>query len=567
MKSKQLLFFTIFCLFLSLKLMGQSVPSGYPIFEEAIRRHQLSGKFDSSYSFNLRPIQIHKKGDENKENDVHFQFGSNNYLNKDEELKGKYLFVLPIRNSIKFTSKRPYGYGDGIMIPSVGFQNLFAAGVFLKFKFLSVQLYPEFVFAENKKYEGLPIGYSDAFYKARYVNWNLGDTPERIGKIGYSKFGLGQSKITLNYGSFEVGVASQNIWWGPGQFNALIFSNNAEGFPHLTFNTTKPVKTFVGKFEGQILMGKLTNSGTEPSQIKELNEGYYNPLPSDNKYLNGIMISYNPKWIPDLFLGFTRTYQQYFEDNDGSFRYYFPIFETFTKNKLLEGGNSVEYDGRRQDQQISIFGRFNLSKANAEIYFEYGRRDHAYNWREFILNPEHARAYLLGVQKLFSLPVQNKFVQVRGEMLQQQGSINGLIRYKNNSGGAWSTHYQLRGFVNNGQPLGSGIGTGSNSQNIEISLIEDLNKFGLLFERIANHQDVYFLGLGQQSERKPWVDLSLGFLFDYQWDRFMLSSRLQFINGMNYQWQLEDNSTEEFPVGKDKFSVFAQAHLIYLIGK
>ena len=277
------------------------------------------------------------------------------------------------------------------------------------------------------------------------------------------------------------------------------------------------------------------------------------------------MISYNPKWIPGLFLGFTRTYQQYFEDNDGSFKYYFPIFETFTKNKLFEGGNSVEYDGRRQDQQISIFGRYNLSKAKAEIYFEFGRRDHAYNWREFILNPEHARAYLLGFKKLFSLPVKNKFLQVRGEMLQQQGSINGLIRYKNSSGGAWSTHYQLRGFVNNGQPLGGGIGTGSNSQNIEISLIEDLNKFGLLFERIANHQDVYYLGLGMQEEKQPWVDLSLGFLFDYQWDRFLLSSRLQMINGLNYQWQLDPASTEEFPVGKDKFSVFAQAHLIYLL--
>ena len=41
-------------------------------------------------------------------------------------------------------------------------------------------------------------------------------------------------------------------------------SNNAEGFRHITFNTTKPIKTFVGNFEWQVISGRLESSGFTP---------------------------------------------------------------------------------------------------------------------------------------------------------------------------------------------------------------------------------------------------------------------------------------------------------------
>src|SRR5690606_22200389 len=93
---------------------------------------------------------------------------------------------------------------------------------------------------------------------------------------------------------------------------------------------------------------------------------------------------------------------------------YLPVFLGVTKDSY---GFDRDADG--QDQQISIFGRYVNRKSKSEIYFEYGRRDHAKNWREFALNPEHARAYILGFVQLFELPFSNDLLQVRGEMTQQ----------------------------------------------------------------------------------------------------------------------------------------------------
>ncbi|WP_291787934.1 hypothetical protein, partial [Cecembia sp.] len=52
-----------------------------------------------------------------------------------------------------------------------------------------------------------------------------------------------------------------------------------------------------------------------------------------------------------------------------------------------------------------------------------------------------------------------------------------------------------------------------------------------------------------------------------QWNNLILSSKLQLINGINYQWQLAPESTPEFPRGENLFSIHSQVSLIYLFNK
>ena len=92
------------------------------------------------------------------------------------------------------------------------------------------------------------------------------------------------------------------------------------------------------------------------------------------------------------------------------------------------------------------------------------------------MNPEHARAYQVGFLKIASLPASKKLLQIRGEITQQQESVNRYLRYDLGGGLTWHTHGQVRGFTNYGQPMGVGIGTGSNVQTLEISLVEDWKK-------------------------------------------------------------------------------------------
>ena len=298
----------------------------------------------------------------------------------------------------------------------------------------------------------------------------------------------------------------------------------------------------------------------EASQHPALNERYFREFSGEWRYLNGITVSYQPKWVPGLFFGASRTFQSYNDRRGNSFSDWFPIFNNITKQAA--GLDLIGESDQGRDQQITVFSRYLSIQGKAELYFEYGRRDHAYNWREFLLNPEHARAFLLGFNKLIDLPKANTYIQVRGEMTQQQESINRRIRNRSGAGISWHTHSSARGFAHKGEPLGVGVGTGSNVQSLEVAYVDGLTKLGVHLERLANNEDFYYAAFGNLQERKPWIDLSMGILVDYKWEHFMISSKLQLIKGTNYQWGIwKDNPG--FLLGTDLFSYYGQAHLMY----
>ncbi len=551
----------LYLLFFYEEVYSQSIPVSYPVIEEAIRRKQLLGELDQEISFGLRPLHASSLSAQAQiDGLLPFFYFLHHKERADDGKFTKALALLPIRNTFTYNSGRPYGWGNGLMIPNVGFQNYSSLGVFGKIGPLKVQLQPEFVTAENLSFSGFPSDFPPSVTRSRFFYWNNGDFPERFGNGTFNRFWWGQSKVSLTAGSFELGISTENIWWGPGQFNSLTFSNNAQGFPHLSLNSTKPIKTFLGSLEGQMIIGRLEDSQLEPTQHEALNQLYFNPFSGDWKYLNALNLIYQPKWVSHLFIGFSRTYQQYDGFRENRFKDWFPILDPFQKSEV---GFDRDLEGK--DQQVAVSLRYLIPSAGAEIYGEYGRRDHALNWREFILNPDHARAYLLGFNKLFEIPGEEKYIQVRAEMTQQQESVNRYIRYLGLGGNqTWHTHWRARGFTNHGQALGVGTGVGSNVQSAEIAMVKKLNKFGVLMERVANHQDFYFRAFGQQQERKPWVDLSLGLLFDYQMNNLLVSSRFQVIHGLNYQWQLSKNSTSLFPVGSHRYDFMGQIHLLYL---
>jgi len=470
---------------------------------------------------------------------------------------------LPIYLNTRLDGKRPTPGGAFGMIPARGAQGSLSTGVQLRYSIFHLQLQPELVAAQNLPFPGFPATYPFPTTTTRFLYWNIGDMPERFGNGMYRNAYWGQSSISIRYGAFELGAGTKNFWWGPGQWNSLIFSNNAPGFPHVSLNTTKPAKTILGSFEGQLLVGRLESSNQAPTQVESLNKQFFRPLNPDWRYLNGLMLSYTPKWLPALSAGYTRTFQYYNADRPNDLFGWLPILEPIAKENFIQDGTFVEYDERRQSQQISVFGRYKFIKAKAEVYVQFGRRDHALNWREFILNPEHARAYQLGFLKVHPLALSKKYLQIRGEITQQQESINRILRYGKQGGSTWHTHGQLRGFTNYGQPMGVGIGTGSNVQTLEIAVVEDWNKLGLLLERLENNQDFYYRAFGQQKERKPWIDWTAALLWNTSYKNLRGSARLQGTYARNYQWGLSETSTPEFPVSLNLFSVHSQVNLIY----
>jgi hypothetical protein len=532
------------CSFLSLifsiQSIAQNLPTNQSVLEEYIRRSQLHSK-NSSSSFLSRPISL---ADSLLTDSVSYS------LKLASSSKANFwksqVSLLPIFSSTQVGTGNPYPEASKFLLAN-GVQLWVSTGVYASLGPFSLQLQPEWIIAQNKNYD---FGQS----KAAGIEYTEG-----FGKGVYNKLLLGQSSLRSNWGAFSVGVSSENIWWGPGQYNSLLFSNNAFGFYHLTLNTRKPAKTIIGSFEGQILMGKLENFAGFNREGKE-----------DWRYLNGITLSYQPKWISGFYVGFSRVFQQYSSYNNQSWAYYFPIFEPFQKVKLIDPNSgdfdSTEYDDRLQSQQLTGFARIVIPKAKAEVYFEYGRRDHAVDWREFLLNPEHARAYILGFKKLISLPSQ-AFLQVNGEILQQQESINILTRYGKIGDKSWSSHGIKQGFTHQGQMLGPGVGPSSNVQTLETSWVKGIKKLGIRWERLNRHQDVYTRLFNDPSENGRWVDYSARLLGDWQWNNLIVSSSFNLIYSLNPIWSLDSNSTTEFPTGKKEFYTQSQINLIYLWGQ
>lgn len=395
-------------------LFGQSFQVGIPVIEEALRRNQVIGDSVVGPGFTLRSLPLNTRSDV-----------SSAWMGEFEKLLPRsknYAVLLPFRQTLALNTQRPYGWGNGPMVPNVGLQSYTQGGIYAKFLIFNLQLGPELVWTQNKPFQGFEFR-DPRIASSRYRSWSFGDYPERFGDGPSTLIWWGQSKFTIQAGFLEAGVSTENIWWGPGQFSSLTFSNNARSFPHLTLRSRRPATTFLGTFEGEVIVGRLEDSGIEPAQIDELNEVYFFPFSGDYKYLNAITVTYQPKWIQGLFVGFSRTHQQYSQQMGNSLGDYLPIFEPFQKTVY-----GFDRDSEGRDQQFTFFGRWVIPKAKMELYFEYGRRDHAYDWREAILNPEHARAYLMGLNKLWATGKPDQLIQIRAEMLHQQESINRIIR-------------------------------------------------------------------------------------------------------------------------------------------
>ena len=529
-------FLTLFFLFGWISsTISQSLPAGYPVYEEAFRRNQLiPNKADSlNFSFLKQPR-------------IKFP---NTTLQKN--LSSIKLGIVPVRVTSFLNSSRPYWYSPQGMIPGKGAQVYASGGIFASHKFFEIDLQPEINIAQNSSYQGTSV--------LRTIH-NGGDAPELYGDGTYSRIGWGQSKAVLKLGAFEGGLSTRNLWWGPGQWNALTFSNNAPGFFHVTAGTHRPAKTFFGSFEFQLISGLPKSKKYPAYQNEELNI-LHRIKPNRNRYLNALTFSIQPKWIKGFSFGATRTVQTFTDSVSlKSFIDVFPVFWGVTKQSV--GSDLVGESDRGRDQQITVFFRQVIPKAGIEFYGEFGRRDHALNLRDLTISPAHARAYLIGLNKVYTLP-NNKLIQIRSEMTQQAQSVNWITRARSTT--PWGTNGTIGGFSNWDQAMGVGAGMGANVQMIELSLVENLNKMGLYLERRAPFADFYDTKDLAKNGYKPWIDFTAGPIFDHQWKNLIFSGRMLFTYASNYYWSQDLGSQADvsYPAQNNLFSTSTQLNVIY----
>jgi hypothetical protein len=505
--------FSILLLLVFFKLFAQSIPVLPMSFDEDIRTLQLQGKISPNYSLSIRPLYFTKKFTP----DSFFALIASDKKTPLKEASysfwGKFgkLSLLPTTFLTKYNSRHPYGWNDGAFIPARGIQSMVSTGFFAELGPLAIQFKPEFIYASNSKYE-----VSDSF----------GSVPSANFKKKY----WGQSSVRLNGGPVSLGLSSENLWWGPGQFSSLMMSNNAPGFLHLSFNSRKPLKTPVGFFEWQFISGKLEDEKNIDAPIEIANLWSYRDLFGDNsiyqgdwKYINAMTFTFQPSFLKGIYVGFSRQFsglsQNVFDStkNRGFVNEYLPVLGKLFKSKL------VNDDSKGWNQLANIFFRALLPKSNAEFYVDYGWNDHSYNERDFIMTPVHSSSFLAGFKKGIKMS-DDKWLFLNGEVTHMEQTPDYLVRWA----GSWYEHYQGTGYSNANQIMGAGAGFGSNMQVFSANYQEGYWKIGVLLERVQREPNTH---------KARWSDISLGFTGQKKIKDLLLAWRISGVDSKNYGWK------------------------------
>lgn len=431
------------------------------------RNQQLLGNLDSTVSFTVR---------------------TNSFLPQNKASWQKpILSILPINFTQQFNTSHPYGWNDGPIMQAKGYQALARPGVNMRYGVWEVQAAPEFLYT---------------------------------GAYSYTIFFPGQSFLKAHIGPISVGVSSENLWWGPSINSSLLMSNNAPGFLHGFIGTNKPLKTPIGNIEFKLIGAKLTSDKTLPyennyNQVRNIND--------DWRYLNAYVISWQPKWVKGLFLGMTRSLQQYGEQvqsqSTGFTSKYLPVL-----GLALQKKNNFGDDTLNRDQLASFFLRWVLPKSNTEFYMEFGKNDYGLNVRDYLMAPSHSYAYTVGFRKLLPKS-KDQYIQLEGELTQMSQSPDAMVR----SAGNWYVHGQIgQGYTHQNQIMGAGAGFGANVQTASATWINGDIRNGFLIQRVERDPE---------GRANKWTDVSIGWMPQWKYKNMLLGAKVQLIRSNNYNWE------------------------------
>ncbi|MFN3528702.1 MAG: capsule assembly Wzi family protein [Bacteroidia bacterium] len=554
---------------LAFHAQAQTPYVGIPYFDQALQRAQLLGQLDSSISFTVRPVDAVRAAgiqDIYRGDSLLFPADTNRYASwakqkhkKDDEV---YWALLPLVAKYRLNIHHPYSRNDGPMITAKGSQIYHSLGVYGRAKWFEMQLVPELVWAENQILHNPP---------ARVFNI---DNPDRFGEDPYQRIFLGQSFLKLHLGPVAVGVSNENVWWGPGQTNAILMSNNAPGFLHLSIHSNKPIATPIGSFEFQLIGGRARYSGfsgyaTQPDSITDtLNTSTIVPNTQlgekPHSWISAGVMSYQPKWIPGLFLGVTRAVQDIDRPNLPWF--YFGAFNPLMQEEFEADGSFF------RNQLISVFAKYAIPKVGFEVYVEVGREDRWWDFEDLMTDPMHSTVWLAGMRRIRKLPGKSHWLETNFEVTRLQAPVATLIR---STGYSFYSHFNGVGWTNRGQVMGAGIAPGSNLHHFSVNWNREYFLLGLGFERLSHSEDLFVTSIPYiRRDRdnlltvdytKRWIDWSVMMNFQLAWRGIFLGGRTQLVRTYNYKWLPNPNSGPASAFRLPGYNLWSQNYEGYII--
>jgi hypothetical protein len=353
--------------------------------------------------------------------------------------------------SIRYNTAFPYGSNDGPMWAGRGATTSVQAGLYARIGPLSLTLLPTAFRAENASFplaaSVLTCQCGDPVYGA------VVDKPQRFGSDAYQRFDPGQSSVRIDALGLNAGFSTANEGWGPSVEYPFTLGNNAPGFPHLFFGSSSPLPIFVGKAHLRVIYGRLDQTSYSPVVGSKF---YFSRLePGRVRFTSGVIATFQPRGFDGLEIGGARFIHSIWPRSGIPSSYIRKPLQAFLK--VRQPGVDQQVAGT-DNQLASFFARWAFRESGLEVYGEYGREDNSYDLRDLVQEPDHQRAYSLGLAKLFNSGA-SQYNVVRLELMNFQ--LPPLATTGRGEGSIYIHSPIRQGHTNRGQLLGADIGVGA----------------------------------------------------------------------------------------------------------
>jgi len=265
-------------------------------------------------------------------------------------------------------------------------------------KFLSLSIEPYYFTNQNKEYSepwqdyfiSLPDSIKNKYKYFRYdqpfreENFSKLNDNRPHGEEPYSKTGIREAQIYLHYNGLGIGYSNANMWWGSGYHSSLSMTNNTTGFSHLMIGTIQEqrIKDFGINFR-YIFADSLKYNVAKP---------FFTAITSSITYYSEPIITF----------GFSRSYltggnrtSEVITRKEAMLIPFEPIYLEDKQTDTNDPLSSLDI----WDQTLVGYLTMTFPKVGLVVFVEYGRNDHAWDKDDFIKQPDHTGASVIGLRK------------------------------------------------------------------------------------------------------------------------------------------------------------------------
>jgi len=370
-------------------------------------------------------------------------------------------------------SSLPYGFNDGAVWQGRGTNVRVMTGVALAYGPLRVIIAPEYLSSQNSPFQ--TIAYAQNRTERRSVWANPFhpapegiDLPSRFGDQPIQTFVAGQSSAVLTLPFVELGVATENNWWGPGLQNALLWSSQGSGVPSAFLRTRTPIQTRLGAWDAWYTVGDLRES-----------DFFDRDSTNDHRTLGAFAVSWRPRGTTGVEFGLARMVILADKLSGDAFQ------APFTRVGRPNGPDSLAHG--MQDQITSLWARWAPPGSGFDAWVEWARFEEPASLRDLLESPGHSQGYTVGLQ--WARLVRAATARLYAEATYLEPSPSLRLRPV---GTTYVSRSVPQAFTIRGQLLGAGIGPGSSSQWIGFDWVRPAWRAGTYAARIRWDNAVVF---------------------------------------------------------------------------